>query len=237
MNSLPANLQARIPSSLQPYLAYLIPVVAAAIALIIIVVVLLPSVNDIVTLKADADSNQGRAQSLSGKISDLQNLDQAKLTDELVNTTQALPSDKDVAGFLANINQITSSTGASLEAAQLITTLSTKPSEKNALDFQVIIKGNFANIKGFLTKIETVRRVMVVKSLSINLSDNKVLVADMNITGYYEPQVTVVGLDDSLPKMTATQEKILTDLEKRTIYTPSVGTPSSSGRSDPFAGF
>lgn len=230
-------LETRVPTQYHQYLPYLFPAVSFLISLVVLLLILLPAVTDIVTLKADADTNQDRAKTLITKVTDLQNLDQAKLTAELVNTTQALPSDKDVAGFLSNINQIASSTGASLEAAQLITTITAKPSEKNALDFQVIIKGNFANIKGFLTKIETSRRVMLVKSLSINLSDNQVLVADMNITGYYEPQVTQVAADDTLPKLTAAQEQLLTDLEKRTIYIPPTGTPSVSGRSDPFAGF
>ncbi len=228
--------QARIPARYQPYLPYALPIGASVIGLGIALTLLLPNINDIVTIKSQADADGVKSQSLDTKSKALQGLDQAKLTSELVNTTGAIPSDKDVAGFLGEFSLIAGKAGASVDTAQLVT--SAAKGEKNSLNFQVIIKGGFANIKGFLTSIETARRVMVVKSISINVSEDKKLSADLTITGYYEPLANIsANLEDSLPERNALQEKLLVDLQKRTIYAaPASTTPSVSGRSDPFSG-
>lgn len=230
--------QARVPAQYQPYVPYAMPIIAATLGLVMAVAFLLPNVNELISLKSQADDDAARASNLDAKAKKLQGLDQSKLNAELVNTTGAIPSDKDVAGFLSEFSTIAANAGATIDTAQL-SPQSAVTKEKNALDFQVIIKGNFATIKGFLTKIETARKVMIVKSISINVSEDKKLSADLTITGYYEPLATLsASLDDPLPERTDIQEKLLVDLQKRTIYAPPVSTtPSVSGRSDPFSGF
>lgn len=227
----------KVPAKYQPYVPYALPVASAAVAFVVALLLLVPTLTEIFTLKGEAEATTLRAEILEGKVKVLQDIDQAKLTADLAKTDAALPSDNDVAGFLATINEIAASSGSSLEAAQLVTSGANKASEKNALDFQVIVKGNFATIKGFLTKVETARRVMVVKSVSINVGEAGKLSADLSITGYYEPTTVVTNVETALPVRGAAQEKILADLDKRTIYIPPATTPSVSGRSDPFAGF
>lgn len=230
--------QARIPAKYQPYIPYALPIIAATLGLLLAVGLLLPNVNELISLKSQADDDATRATSLATKVKKLQDLDQAKLNSELVNTTGAIPSDKDVAGFLSEFSTIAGNAGVWIDTAQLSPQAATTK-EKNALDFQVIIKGSFTTIKGFLTRIETARKVMVVKSISINVAEDKSLSADLTITGYYEPFANLsANLEDPLPDRTDTQEKLLVDLQKRTIYAPPVSTtPSVSGRSDPFSGF
>lgn len=227
----------KIPPKYQPYVPYALPVAASFFAFVVALLFLVPAVTDIFSLKAEVEADGARADVLESKVAVLQDIDQAKLTADLAKTDAALPSDNDVAGFLATINEIATSSGSSLEAAQLVTSGANKASEKNALDFQVIVKGNFATIKGFLTKVETARRVMVVKSVSINVGEAGRLSADLGITGYYEPLTVVTNVETALPTRGPAQEKILADLDKRTIYIPPATTPSVSGRSDPFAGF
>lgn len=227
----------KVPPKYQPYIPYALPVAASFFAFVVALLFLVPTVNDIFTLKGEVEADNTRAEILEGKVKILQDIDQAKLTADLSKTDVALPSDNDAAGFLATISEIAVSSGSSLEAAQLVTSGASKASEKNALDFQVIVKGNFATIKGFLTKVETARRVMVVKSVSINVGEAGRLSADLGITGYYEPTTIVTNVETALPVRGPAQEKILADLDKRTIYIPPATTPSVSGRSDPFAGF
>lgn len=232
-----ASFMEKVPPRYRPYIPYALPIGASFLALVVALLFLVPSVTDIFSLKAEVEADSARADVLESKVKVLQDIDQAKLTADLAKTDAALPSSKDEAGFLATISEIATSSGSSLEAAQLVTSGSSKASEKNALDFQVIVKGNFATIKGFLTKIETARRVMVVKSVSINVGEAGRLSADLGITGYYEPTTVVTNVETALPTRGSAQEKILADLDKRTIYIPPATTPSVSGRSDPFAGF
>lgn len=231
------NYSEKIPPRYRAYIPYALPIGASFLSLIVALLFLVPSVTDIFTLKAEVEAESSRADVLESKVKVLQDLDQAKLTADLAKTDAALPSGKEEAGFLATINEIATSSGSSLEAAQLVTSGASKASEKNALDFQVIVKGNFATIKGFLTKVETARRVMVVKSVSLNVGEAGRLSADLGITAYYEPLTVVTNVETALPVRGSAQEKILADLDKRTIYIPPTTTPSVSGRSDPFAGF
>lgn len=227
----------KVPERYQQYVPYAFPIIASLVGMLIALAVLVPTINDVLILKSETEANGERSQILSSKSKILQDIDQAKITAELAKTDAALPSDKDVAGFLATINEIAASSGSTVESSQLVTSGTAKASEKNALDFQIIVKGNFATIKGFLTKVETARRVMVVKSMSLNVGEAGTLSADLSITGYYEPASTIPNVEGPLPERGASQEKILADLDKRTIYIPPATAPSASGRSDPFAGF
>jgi hypothetical protein len=198
--------------------------------------ILLPSINSALALKSEVDANGVKAQVVKDKVIALRGQDQAKLTAELAKTEAALPSDKDAARFLATLSELAVTSGASVDNAQLVTTGTSRGSEKNALDFQVIIRGPFAAVKGFLTNIETTRTVMAVKSMTINLGEAGKLTADLSITGYYEPLTTgVTAIDLPLPDRTAEHEKVLAELDRRTIYVAPTPTPSVSGRSDPFS--
>lgn len=239
------NIVQIVPDSYKKYLQYLLPVVALAVGLAISAFGMVPAINDDSVAKASADASALRLSAMGSKISQLKSLtqDQTTLTEDLAKASAAMPSDKDVAGLLANINQDANASNATVQSAQLIAgALSSGTSgsqvQNKVVSFQLSIAGPFPVIKDFLTKVETTRRVIVVKTLAINGANSTSLTADMSIETYYEPEPNVQpGSDDPLPTLSSQMDKILADLDSRTNYVPAIPTPSSAGRSDPFSGF
>jgi Tfp pilus assembly protein PilO len=229
----------KVPAAYQKYLRYGFPALAVVVAIMAVVLYILPGINDDLALKEEVDANAAKAQALDAKIATLQGVSIDNLTADLAKAEVALPTEKDIAGFLANINQITANSNTSIQGAQLIAQAAvSKTTTSNAIQFQLIIKGNYPALRTFLTKVETARRVMTLLSININAADNGQLAADLSVDTYYEPAPAVTpGNPDPLPVRTAAQTGILAQLDNRTNLVPPIPTPSSSGRVDPFSGF
>jgi Tfp pilus assembly protein PilO len=234
-----------VPAKYQSWLRFIYPAAAVVISLLAFSLLIVPTLNDAVNLKSETDNNGDKAKNLDQKLTTLKAANKDKLNDDLSKLEAALPSDKDVAGFLTNINQDASSAGASVSSVQLVPVSSVASStagavvntSKNVLEFNITVTGGYPNVRGFLTRIETTRRVMSVKTVGLTSSDNK-LSASLVIDTYYEPLPLIVsGNSDSLSARTAAQDKIFSDIDNRTGTAPPITTPNASGRGDPFSGF
>ena len=236
-----------VPEQYRSWLKYLYPLVALIIAAAAFMLLILPTLNDALVLKSEGDDNSAKASNLDQKLSTLKSADKTKLNDDLSKLEGALPTDKDAAGFLANINQNANTAGVAVSSVQLVPSPSAAASpaagatagataSRNILEFQVSVTGDFPKVHDFLTRVETTRRVMAVKSIA--LSFDKALTAAFTIDTYYEPAPTVVpGNFDTLPTRSAAQDKIFSAIDSRTVAVPPITTPNTSGRTDPFSGF
>jgi Tfp pilus assembly protein PilO len=228
----------------QPWLKFIYPVVALAIALTAFSLLIIPTLNDAVALKSESDDNSTKAQNLDQKLQILKGVNNTKLNDDLSKLEGALPSDKDAAGFLTNITEDAATAGVTLGGVQLVPATTTAVTGTTAataankvIEFEMVVNGAYPNIRGFLTKLETTRRVMEVTNTLMTSSDNK-LSASLTIDTYYEPAPTVLtGNDSPLPIRTSAQDKIFQDIDSRTVASPPIVTPNTSGRIDPFTGF
>src|SRR2546429_4448782 len=235
-----------VPDKYQPWLKFIYPIVAVLIALLAFSLLIIPTLNDAVSLKGETDANGDKAKNLDQKLQVLKSANKDKLNEDLSKLEGALPSDKDAAGFLANVNQDAASAGMPVGGVQLVpvavsaapsTAGATQTSGKNVIQFDVTINGAYPNVRGLLTKLETTRRVMAVNNISLTSSDNK-LSATLTIDTYYEPVPLIIsGNADPLPTRTPAQDKIFSGIDSRTVASPPIATPNASGRSDPFSGF
>lgn len=234
-----------VPDQYRPWLKYIYPIVALLIAAGAFALLILPTLNDALALKTEGDQNSATATILDAKLSTLKSADKTKLNDDLDKLEGALPTDKDAAGFLANINLNANTAGVSIQSVQLVPAAAAAASatpgagastSANVLEFQVAVNGDFPKVRDFLTRIETTRRVMAVKSIALTF--DKDLTASLSIDTYFQPAPTVVpGNVDLLPARTGAQDKIFTDIDSRTVIVPPIITPNASGRTDPFSGF
>ena len=93
-----------VPDKYQPWLKFIYPIVAVLIALLAFSLLIIPTLNDAVSLKGETDANGDKAKNLDQKLQVLKSANKDKLNEDLSKLEGALPSDKDAAGFLANVN-------------------------------------------------------------------------------------------------------------------------------------
>lgn len=228
-----------VPEQYRPWLKFIYPVIAVVIALAAFTLLILPTLNDTLLLKSESDENATKASNLDQNVQTLKSANVDKLKDDLDKLEGALPSDKDAAGFLTNVTQDANSAGVSISGVQLVPATPTTGAAAgagNVLEFQMVVSGPYPSIRGFLTKIETTRRVMEVNNILLNSQDSK-LSASLTIDTYYEPAPKIVaGSTDPLPQWSASN-KVFGDIDSRTVVSPPIATPNAAGRTDPFSGF
>lgn len=211
------------------YKIYLLPVVTALVVLYLWTYFLQPKVSDIVIARQELAKGQKRLADLTKKASELQNFDSPELKEKFAILDSAVPSEKDVAGFLLGIQRIANEASVSVGligiSPGLVSTESAQKTTKQEelLPAKVIIKGSFQAVRDFISRTIRARRLITIDGLS--LSGNAAQKADeaisleLSMAIYYQPLPTSLGaISAPLENFTPEEEEIYQRLKTYAYY-------------------
>lgn len=238
---------------LQRYKVYLLPVVTVVLVIGLTITFLQPKISDILRAREELSQGKSKLDRLTQKASTLSSLDQTALRSKFKTLEGALPSEKDIPGFLVGIQRIANEASISVEAVELsagsISTGSaqtkTVPGGTNSsqvVTAKVTIKGTFGAIRAFLDKSSQTRRLVSIKGISLGGTEAQKasgeITIDLSFSIYFQPLPTTLGeISASLPQITTEEDKIYQKIANFPLYSSFEGVGGISvpvGKTDLF---
>lgn len=234
---------------------YLMPVLALILIIVLSTTFVEPKISEIISLQQKLAASQARLDRLTQKANLLNSLDPGQLRQKFKILEGALPSEKDIPGFLVEMQKISNEASVSVEKIELsagsISTTSaaaqtaqanTKDSKPDLVSAKVTITGTFTGLRQFLDKTSQARRIVNIKG--INLGGNAAQKAsgpislDLIFSIYYQALPTSLGeISSSLPEISPEEDKIYETVTKYPLYSTFEDAGAVSvpvGKSDPF---
>ncbi|MBI3980714.1 type 4a pilus biogenesis protein PilO [Candidatus Microgenomates bacterium] len=211
------------------YKIYLLPFVIVLVVLYLWTYFLQPKISDIVTARQELAKGQKRLADLTKKAVELQNFDNPELKEKFAVLDSAVPSEKDIAGFLLGIQRIANEASVSVGlievAPGLVSTGSAekKPQQDQPVTAKVTIKGTFPAIRDFISKTIQARRLIKIDGLSLSGSvaqkaDQPISLA-LSVSIYFQPLPTSLGaISAPLENFTPEEEELYQRIKTYTYY-------------------
>lgn len=189
---------------------------------------------------------------LKGKLALLEALNEEDIRDRLILLVSAVPQEKSVPTVFSTIEGLSQQTGVSIidlslaspgTLASISATIRQSASEKkigaSALPFVLTASGTYDQIRGFVGKINAIRRIFDVTNFDISISATGVTQVRLALTAFYQPLPTKVGsVQAAVTPLSQKEEAILAKIvqypDVSAGFTESL-TPVTGGKRDPFA--
>lgn len=115
------------------------------------------------------------------------------------------------------------------------TSASAAPGSIQNIDFSMSLSGSFVDYLNFLNNVEGSTRLIVIKSMAVQIGQDKPTTFQLVGTAFYKPKVTIA---DNLDNIKVSQETINTFLNLKSYAQP-INLPQESGfgRVNPFEGY
>lgn len=190
---------------------------------------------------------------LGGKLQFLEALNEEDVRDRLILLVSAVPQEKSVPTIFSTVEGLAQESGASIidvsltspgTLASMSASVRQSASEKkigaSTLPFTLTASGDYDQIRRFVGKINTVRRLFDVTSFDISINATGLTQVRITLTAFYQPLPTKVGaIQAPVTPPSQKEEAIL----NRLIQYPDMSrgaldtlTPvTSGGKRDPFA--
>lgn len=202
-------------------------IAVSAVAIIFCIIALLggvlPAIKKISELALTINSMNQDNASLGKKVAILESYDEVELKDKLGIVYSAVPGDKDIPGLFGTVELVAAQTGVTIldmnvsggkvsSASAIKQTPLEKQLGTRILPFTVTIVGDFSSMQKFITLAPTVRRLMRIRSFSIQFpKSDKPLTVSMVMDAFYEPSVTALGGAGSVIASITTSEQATID--------------------------
>jgi len=181
---------------------------------ILLPVFIFPRINTIVQVRSELNTGKESLNGLTVKLNQLLETDKVGARNKLAKVNNILPSTKDIPGLMLGLERLTYEASVSMEAVQLSPGNINKEKQEGTgtanVQFQLIIKGNLANIKDFLKKVFTSGRLLGVKSLHLSSSaaDGQIT-ASVDMEAFYQPLPESMGkINDPLPVISEEENQV-----------------------------
>lgn len=182
---------------------------------------------------------------LTKKRTILQSISEETLT-FLADAEAALPSEKDAAGVLISMDNLTRLTSFGVASINLspgvVSTESAKPTasavegqtevavnpniRKGAefLPVTIVTSGTTDQFLDFIQRLENSRRVMDIETIALSITpDGSLLDAQISLVAYYLPAITTIGkVDSALPNVTEDEQATLENLSSMPVLSVSL---------------
>jgi hypothetical protein len=217
---------------------YLIPIVVGLVVLVLLLKIVKPKIKEVFLLRSDIDQARQKLSHLTEKEAALASFDQEVLKEQFLTANEALPSEQDVSGFLAQIERSAQESGILVESVSLTggalatpsaekegevlkTTTDEDSYDKGKTEFKsrVVLKGVLANIGSFLDRLTKSRRIVSVEKVYLTVPLSEVatpsaITAQLTLKVYYQPLPTTLGqVDESLPKLSQKNKEVFEEVE------------------------
>lgn len=212
------------------YKVYILPCVVFLVVLYLWSNFMQPKISDIVTARQELAKGQQRLAELTKKASELESFNSPLLQEKFSVLDSAVPSEKDVAGFLLGIQRIGNEASVSIGLVEvapgLVSTVAAVPNqrlENEPLTARVTIKGTFPAIRDFISKTVQARRLIKIDGLSLSGSAaqkaNEPISLALSVSIYYQPLPTSLGaISAPLEKFTTDEEILYEKIKNYTYY-------------------
>jgi Tfp pilus assembly protein PilO len=224
---------------------YLLPIVTVVVLLVLVPLIIMPWLGDVQAGFAQMQTNQQKLNAMRAKADALEKLD-AETNRQLLRqkVEPAIPSEADPAGLLGTLEQIAVSTGSKTKTVQYSQS-GTKPTAAGeeagqSVSTNFTIEGTYANIAFFISRAESVARVVSLNSMHIvpvSGSDNgDALLATFDVVAPYSPLPTDLGPAESpLPERTSAKTQALETVNKLQQASYAATAPAAiTGKQNPF---
>lgn len=240
---------------LDKYRSYLMPLAILLLIVVLTVSFVEPKISEIASLQQKISANKVRLDNLTQKANLLNSLDPGQLRVKFKTLEGALPSEKDIPGFLVQMQKIANEASVSVDKVELsagsistgsaqtqATTAKTKKTEPDLVSAKVTITGTFTGLRQFLDKASQARRLLNIKG--VNLGGNAAQKAngpislELIFSVYYQSLPISLGeIASPLPQVSTDEEKVYQTVAKYPLYSTFEGAGSVNvpvGKSDPF---
>ena len=246
-------------NSLFIFKPFLIPLLVVTVVVLIIPFVILPQLERIKDKNIEVKGAEKRLDLLNQKIADLALVDEEEESIMLLELEKVIPGDKKVAQVIVGVKSLASESNLDItgmnfkpgrvgeEASKSATSsalskrakaLEAQNEEvKDGLNFVINLKGALKDIRTFLAKLESAKRLMGIEILKAEQDedDPSVYRFDLTINAPLKPTETendVVG--DPLPKLTSFHDNLFEFIINLKGYTTKKIQTVPTGVKDPF---
>lgn len=185
---------------------------------------------------------------LGQKRTQLDSLNESQLREQLVTVVSAVPVDKSIPAIFQVVDQLTAQTGVSVSDMSLVSpgSLATEAAQKQTTEekalgsslvpFSVRVSGSFANVRAFLTKITSIRRLVRLRNFDVTFTGGTTAMR-LSLDAFYAPLPQLSAkVDQKLSTLTAEENGILVKLSNYPwLSQPLEMSISTSQAVNPFA--
>lgn len=234
------------------YKEFIVPIATLIICVIALAVGIIPLGKSGLSKYWKLQSLKSHVEVLQKKSMALDEVDEVNLRAQLDGLLEALPSDKNPATILTTTDGVARQSEVTLTDISLgsfgllasdsgskkLTTVEKKIGS-NELSFVASVVGSVLSLRNYLDAIPSVRRLLRIKSFSMQLSSPSESRMSMNLQAFYAPFPMTIGkVDDPLPVMTPDEQERMA----RVLAMPLMGqgadfseSASSEVKEDPFS--
>lgn len=240
---------------------FIVPTLILITILIIIPFSFVPLLNNLKTTNDTLRQERERLGRLSDKLEILSNLDEESINEKLVVVESALPVGKSIAPLVVGIQNLAGGSNLKIEGINIspgqVSTISAtiqpeealntaadsgksssqaSPEEKDTLSLKVSLLGTIDNLKAFLFKLESAKRLTLVNNLSSEISESKSFKFTLQLSAPFRSIPRLAGdiAAQAIPLISDKNEKTLKLIEEFIDYTNIKLPESKTGVTDPF---
>ena len=221
------------------YRILICPTLVGISSLILIVFIIYPQILKLISNNEALNGVLAKNKNLEVKASQLENINDGELNQNLNLSLAALPMDKDLAGALGEVQSLVNQSGFNL--LSLSVGSGNDVGEFNGFNVKAEVEGSQVLLASLLTTIESSGRIMKVSSVELNrLSIKESVNAVVTIEVFYSPIPTTLGaIDSPLPKVEDKDKEVLANLAAARGFSGAVVVTSGDlsvpvGKSNPF---
>lgn len=221
------------------YNRFIVPAMVLIIALLISALVTVPQVFKLFETFKTIDGLNQKKSFYQKKTEELEGLNLPDTRQELETALVALPVDKDITGVTGELLVALSGSGMSLDA---ISFSSTAPESEKVQEYslRMDVSGNEESLKSFLDRVKVTPRLIKLSSIDISKGTRTSLSASIGFVTLYQQLPQNVGsVDEDVPKITAADRQILSDIQAKIISLPRItqteASGSATGKLNPFS--
>lgn len=209
------------------YKIFIIPTGVGLICLLIIGFIIVPQISELFSEREKVGTLTNRINLLNNKAKELENLDEAKIKQDLVTALTVLPTGRDVPEAMAVLQGIIAKSNLSLTSTSY-STGSRDAGKADSFSLSISVLGSIDSTSDFLINLKEGSRIFKVESITLKIQPEGSLVSvDLPLTVFYQAvPSTVLSLDAPVAKIDAKEEELIKNLTKF-VAQPSVATSST----------
>lgn len=237
---------------------YYFPGIIALVIAIVLYKFTVPQITQIMEVRKNLKNERARLERLVQKSTVLDRLDEQSLRAQFMMAQEALPADKNVAGFLFTISRLVNEASLSVSQFQtapgLISTPSASPSPRatasgqptgqavetqgspavSPLEFRLVLSGEPSAIRDFLERVKKAIPLIVITTVDFHQSEKESPNVDLRVIFSYQSSPTLLGkIDDSLPILTSKDYEVIASVSNYHRYSQTAPA-TSGGKLNPF---
>lgn len=200
------------------YKIFLLPFVVLIIMVFLIILFVKPKLDEIDKLNRQISKDDTALAKLSKKANELVSIDPTEIKDKFNVLSSAIPSDKDIPGFMLGVSRIANEASVSVGLIEVSPgSLSTASAGKNMKEIpvvaKVVIKGKWQHIVDFITKAINSRRLLKIEGVDLSGATAQKVSSDIQmsilITIYSQPLPKTLGSIEEPLSLFSEEEDIL----------------------------